>query len=301
MEFQEFQQRARETSQWAQKPDRATLIALLGLAGESGSLLTEYKKRMRDGAGHRAYRDRMAEELGDLLWYAAEVASCLDLDLAEVAMQNLQKVEDRWTDPGGGQSLFPFANDFYDQLFPIDQQLPRKFRVRIEELSGSNPPKISVTRQGKPCGNELTDNSFDEDGYRFHDAFHLAHAAVLRWSPVARKLLDCKRRSQPRIDEVQDGGRAAVIEEGIAAYVFDYARRHDFLDTVDRVDTELLRTIKSMVSGLEVASRSARDWERAILDGYRVWRQLRANKGGFVVCDLEAQTVRFERLRPRRR
>lgn len=300
MEFQDFQHRARLTSQWAQKPDRATLIALLGLAGESGSLLTEYKKRMRDGQGHRAYRDRMAEELGDLLWYVAEVASCLDLDLDEVATQNLQKVEDRWTDPHNGQSSFPFADDYYDQMFPLDQRLPRKFRVRIEELDGSNPPKISVTRLGKPCGNELTDNSFDEDGYRFHDAFHLAYASVLRWSPVARKLLGCKRRSQPRIDEVQDGGRAIVIEEGIAAYVFDYARRHDFLETVDRVDTGLLRTIRSMVSGLEVASRSARDWERAILDGYRVWRQLRANKGGVVACDLAARTVRYQRLRLRR-
>ncbi|MGW7530630.1 hypothetical protein ACWGJ5_46485, partial [Streptomyces sp. NPDC054783] len=31
-----------------------------------------------------------------------------------------------------------------------------------------------------------------EDDYRFHDAFHLAHAAVLGWSPVSRFLLGCK-------------------------------------------------------------------------------------------------------------
>lgn len=298
MDFETYQQLARETSQCAEKPDRAVLIALLGLAGESGSLLTEYKKRLRDGQGHRAFRDRMAEELGDLLWYVAEVASCLDLNLGEVATMNVQKVQDRWVDVDEGHA-FAFASDYYDELFPKDQQLPRRFRVRVEELAGSSPPKIVVTRRGKPCGNELTDNSFDDDGYRFHDAFHLAYAATLRWSPVTRKLLGCKRRSQPRIDEVQDGGRAIVIEEGVGAFVYDYARRHDFFEGIDRVDTEVLRTIKSMVSGLEVASRPARDWERAILSGFRVWRQIRTHRGGFLVCDLEAKTIRFERLRPR--
>jgi NTP pyrophosphatase (non-canonical NTP hydrolase) len=299
MDFETYQQFARETSQWAKKPDRAVLIALLGLAGESGSLLTEYKKWLRDGEGHRAFRDRMAEELGDLLWYVAEIASCLDLDLEEIAAMNVQKVQDRWVDADERHPL-SFTSDYYDELFPRDQQLPRCFRVRIEELAGSSPRKIVVSRRGKPCGNALTDNSFDDDGYRFHDAFHFANAAALRWSPVARKLLGCKRRSQPRVDEVQDGGRAIVIEEGVVAYVFDYARRHDFFERVDRVDTEVLRTIKSMVSGLEVASRSTRDWENAILSGFRVWRQMRTYRGGFLACDLDARTIRFERLRLKR-
>lgn len=299
MDFEIYQQLARKTSQWAKKPDRAVLIALLGLAGESGSLLTEYKKWLRDGEGHRAFRDRIADELGDLLWYVAEVASCLDLDLDEVATMNVQKVQDRWMD-ADERDAFSFASDYYDELFPREQQIPRRFRVRVEELDGSNPPRIAVTRHGKPCGNELTDNSFDDDGYRFHDTFHLAYAATLRWSPVTRKLLGCKRRSQPRIDEVQDGGRALVIEEGIAAFVYDYARRHDYFERIDRIDSEVLRTIKSMVSGLEVVSRSARDWERAIFSGFRVWRQMRTHRGGFLICDLETRTIRFERLRSHR-
>lgn len=298
MDFETYQQLARRTSQWAQKRDRAVLIALLGLAGESGSLLTEYKKWLRDGEGHSAFRDRIAEELGDLLWYVAEVASCLDMDLGEIANMNVQKVQDRWAD--ADESLaFSFACDYYDKVLPREQQLPRRFRMKVEELIRSNPPRIVVTRHGKVCGNELTDNSFDDDGYRFHDAFHFAYAAILRWSPVTRKLLRCKRRGDPRIDEVQDGGRAIVIEEGVAAFVFDYARRHKFFEGVERVDSEVLRTIKSMVSGLEVASRSARDWEKAILSGYRVWRQVRASRGGFVVCNLEARTIHFERLRRR--
>ena len=39
-----------------------------------------------------------------------------------------------------------------------------------------------------------------------------------------------KRKSDPKVDEVEDGGRAIVIEEGISAMVFSYAERRNFLE-----------------------------------------------------------------------
>ena len=297
MDFPQFQDEARKTSQWSGDREKAVLIALLGLSGEVGSLLSEYKKRLRDGDAHQEYRNRIAEELGDVLWYVAEVASCLDFDLEEVAINNLQKIKDRWGDDDAGQEAFSFASDYYDEAMPEDQQIPRRFTLRIEEYAEANPPQVVVLRDGRQCGNNLTDNSYDDDGYRFHDVFHLAYAAILRWSPVSRKLLGCKRKSHPKIDEVQDGGRAMVIEEGIAAFVFDYARRHSFFETIDRVDTNTLRTIKSLVSGLEVRSRSAWEWEQAILAGYEVWRLVRENRGGEVTCDLESRSITFTSLK----
>lgn len=56
--------------------------------------------------------------------------------------------------------------------------------------------------------------------YRFHDAFHLAHAAVLGWSPVTRFLLSRKRKCDLRTGEGEDGGRAIAIEKGISALAF---------------------------------------------------------------------------------
>jgi len=47
---------------------------------------------------------------------------------------------------------------------------------------------------------------------------------------VLRKLLGRKRRSVPKVDEVEDGGRAWVIDEAIAAAVYEYAERHGFLE-----------------------------------------------------------------------
>jgi NTP pyrophosphatase (non-canonical NTP hydrolase) len=95
MNLREYQLRAAETDQSPGADERGTVIPLLGLAGEVGSLLTEYKKHLRDGAAHRLFREQVCEDLGDLLWYVANVATKFDLDLDEVAAANLRKTQDR--------------------------------------------------------------------------------------------------------------------------------------------------------------------------------------------------------------
>jgi hypothetical protein len=101
-----------------------------------------------------------------------------------------------------------------------------------------------------------------------------------------------KRKSNPHVDEAEDGGRAIAIEEGISALVFSYAARHDYLESVTRLDHELLTTIGSMVSHLEVSARRAADWEQAILVGFTAWRQLHGAGGqGALKLDLLSRTL----------
>lgn len=130
-----------------------------------------------------------------------------------------------------------------------------------------------------------------DDGYRFHDVFHLGYAAALGWSPITRKLLGRKRKSTPEIDEAEDGGRAIVIEEGIAAMVFAYATSHNYLDGISRLDFQLLDVIKATSAPFEVGVRTAADWEQAILTGFAAWRKLRKNNGGIVTLDAENRTL----------
>ena len=108
MNLREYQERALQTDQNPKptsadedprQPHRHEVIPLLGLVGEVGGLLGEYKKLLRDGTIHRMFRDEVAEELGDILWYVANVASKFDLPLDEIARDNLAKVEDRWLQP----------------------------------------------------------------------------------------------------------------------------------------------------------------------------------------------------------
>ncbi|MDB5415370.1 MAG: hypothetical protein JWR10_3705 [Rubritepida sp.] len=290
MDFNSYQKEALRTdrvpSSGGADDAAALIVPMLGLAGETGQLLSEYKKHLRDGEAHRLFKDRVSEELGDLLWYIANVASKFDLPLAEVATANLAKVKQRWASVRAEPLTF-------DAELPEGERLPRSFEVELIDVEGDARQHVRVLIGGKPFGAELTDNAYDPDGYRFHDVFHFAYAAVLGWSPIARALLRRKRKSRPLLDEVEDGGRAAVLEEGVAALAFDYARRHRFLDGVAALDFQLLRTIKDMTSHLEVRQCTTGEWERAILQGFDVWRAVLAARGGRIAVDLDARRVTF--------
>jgi hypothetical protein len=120
----------------------------------------------------------------------------------------------------------------------------------------------------------------------------------LGWSPVIRALLKVKRKSDPRIDENEDGARAIIIEEGIATWIFNHSARqspkHYAAVVEGRLDYALLKTVRGMVSGFEVADLPLWQWERAILDGFRVFRLLFENKGGTVEADLRKRTLTYK-------
>lgn len=298
MNLRDFQLEAAKTDQVKGDDDKSKLVPLLGLAGEVGTLLSEYKKFLRDGGAHQRFHEQVAEDLGDLLWYIANVATKFDLDLDEVAQANLRKVNDRWTlhSKPSQQSLFdPNSRHLLDEEATPTQQLPRKFTVEINEVREGDSVRVIVSRDGKQIGNDLTDNAYEDDGYRFHDVFHLSYAAVLGWSPITRKLLGVKRKDNGKTDEVEDGARAGIIEELISQLVFTYAREHNFLEGVNSLDYHLLKTIQSLVADREVRIRSAAEWETAILQGYRVWRDIRANRRGFVDIDLNGGSVSFRK------
>jgi NTP pyrophosphatase (non-canonical NTP hydrolase) len=300
VELQAYQHEAQLTDQFAgEQSERMAdprLVPLLGMGGEVGSLLTEYKKWVRDGDAHKLFPEQIEEELGDILWYLANAATRFGLDLDRIAVTNLEKTQDRWPTDG---TKVPYR--LYDEDFSSHEQLPRQFSAELREMQpAEGEPRVTVTIDGWPAGDPLADNAHDPDGYRFHDIFHLAHAAKLGWSPVLRgKLLkrpdetppDRKRRSSPRYNEVEDGGRAIVIDEAVVAYVWEYARRHDFLVNVNTIDYAVLKTIKHLTGGLEVSSRSAHQWEEAILEGYNIWRQVKVAGGGIVQVDLAARSI----------
>ncbi len=231
MHFREYQLKARETDQSPEHDQRGILIPLLGLAGEVGTLLAEYKKHLRDGKAHVMFKDQVAEELGDLLWYVADVATKFELDLDEIVAANLKKTQNRWpTGEVGSSKLF-------DEDSPLNERFPRRFEMLIKEEVVAGKVMVRCWLGAEGVGDPLTDNAWQDDGYRFHDVFHLAHMAVLGWSPIMRSLLKRKRKSQSQVDEVEEGARARVVEEAISAIVYDYARKHDYLTACKRLTT----------------------------------------------------------------
>ncbi len=293
MELSEYQRLAAQTDQQAGDSERQLLVALLGLAGEVGTLLTEHKKWLRDGDAH----DRVTgvnEDIGDILWYLAAAASALGLDLGDAAQANLGKTTDRWppTRDRAGPFDVPLPPPrIFDADFRHEQQLPRRLTVALASLPNDPSRVIGIVPGGGVLGNVVGDNAYDDDGYRWHDAIHLAHVAVLGWSPVIRALLGRKRKDDLVVDDVEDGGRAIAIEEGITAAVFDYASQRRWLAGLGVVDTGLLAGLRSLTRGLEVRVVTLLEWEQAILRGFECWRQLRQHDGGLVSVDLDMRQI----------
>jgi NTP pyrophosphatase (non-canonical NTP hydrolase) len=69
----------------------------LGLCGEAGEVADKVKKVIRDDDGvfSDPVRESLKLELGDVLWYVAQLASELGFDLDSIARANLEKLASR--------------------------------------------------------------------------------------------------------------------------------------------------------------------------------------------------------------
>jgi NTP pyrophosphatase (non-canonical NTP hydrolase) len=385
MALDEYQQFTIDTDKNPRAGVDGLPFTLLGLFGETGSLLSELKKKQRDQDSYAAYGDSVLEELGDVLWYFANTAhragvhmsvlaaragttslkgwlyqgrpnattfvamqgatedltgplateiverrlialagkvgrlmddfgsgrfqangDALSADLLEIfrellaaaddakvsldiaATRNVRKVLSRWPlDPQWGEP--------YDVGFDEDERLPDEIEMTFKEKTVGSRTYVLQKCRGINIGDRLTDNRLEPDDYRFHDVFHLAFATFLGWSPVLRALLRLKRKSDPVIDETQDGARAILIEEGVSTWIFNHAAKLKDFRSVTRLDYGLLKAVRELVTGYEVESRPLWQWERAILDGYAVFRLLREARGGVVTADLRNHTLTFKR------
>lgn len=96
MELEDYQQRSRTTAVYPGAGDNL-LYPTLGLCGEAGEVAEKVKKMLRDDGGTLTPQRRvaLAAELGDVLWYLAQVATEAGLALDDVAAANLEKLRSR--------------------------------------------------------------------------------------------------------------------------------------------------------------------------------------------------------------
>jgi NTP pyrophosphatase (non-canonical NTP hydrolase) len=277
--FKTYQEVVERTDERKQR-----LVSLLGLVGEVGDLHSMIKKLLvqKDSP---TFRNDIREEFGDLLWYMTSLASLYKISLEEIASHNAKKA----------LSLYSTGTlQRFDDKFEEDERLPRQFTIRFTERPVKARTSIKVTMNGVDIGDPLTDNSHNDDGYRYHDAFHLAYASVLGWSPVVRGMLKKKRKSKKRIDEVEDGARARVIEEAVSILVFNQAEGRGWYAESSAVDIGLLKVIRKMVAGLEVKVCTAKQWQSAICQGFAAFNALKENCGGDLLVNLDTTSLTYQ-------
>lgn len=206
------------------------------------------------------------------------------MTLGQIVEYNIAKTRGRFLVPD------PNTLPTFDDAFEAEERIPEHFEMRIVQRKSGN---THIQWNGVFIGEPLTDNIRDEDGYRFHDVFHFAHASILHWSPTFRSLIKHKRKSNPRIDEAQDGGRAIVVEEGLTAWIFSRSKQFGFFTGHKSISFDMLKTIQQFVSGYEVEACPLKLWEDAILQGYEVFRNVRDNNGGTVIGDRKNRRVSY--------
>lgn len=90
MSMNAYQEMAAKTAIYSSS--HQILYPALGLVGEAGEVANKVKKMMRDG---NFDREAVVSELGDVMWYIAALCRDLNVDMSDVALDNLKKLYDR--------------------------------------------------------------------------------------------------------------------------------------------------------------------------------------------------------------
>ena len=90
-----------------------------------------------------------------------------------------------------------------------------------------------------------------------------------------------------------DSGRAIVVEEGLTAWIFSRAKELNYFENQEKVSLGILKTIEEFVSGYEVEKCPLKLWEKAIMDGYSVFRQIKKNQGGWIIGNRKERTLQY--------
>jgi NTP pyrophosphatase (non-canonical NTP hydrolase) len=255
---------------------------LLKLGAHVGALLDDAKAFIDDPGSKDLFKSSL-QSLFRYLLFAADVAR---VQLSEAALENVKKTVSRWP-------IHRTHTDRYDSDEIQEEQFPEIIEMEFRQRIAGGRKFVYQSWRGVNIGDRLTDNASEEDDFRFHDVFHLSYYAVLGWSPVLRALLRLKRKSNPAVDEVQDGARAILIEEGVATWIFNHSKELHFFEGLNSLDYSLLKAVQRLVVGFEVESVNLWEWQEAILQGFAVFRALREHQGGVVIADLNNHTIAF--------
>lgn len=100
MNLQEYQINAQRTADRRLSRNERFKQGALGLVGEAGEVIDLLKKHLYHG--HPLQEEELSKELGDVMWYIADIASNAGLDLDDIGVANLAKLRKRY--PAGFDS-----------------------------------------------------------------------------------------------------------------------------------------------------------------------------------------------------
>jgi NTP pyrophosphatase (non-canonical NTP hydrolase) len=94
MDFKEYTENMKRTAGSLGLNNENLCWSAMGLSGEAGEV-TDYLKKVVFHS-HELNKEKVAEELGDVLWYLAATAELIGYDLEDIAIMNIEKLKKRY-------------------------------------------------------------------------------------------------------------------------------------------------------------------------------------------------------------
>lgn len=94
MDINEYQELALRTLNKDLSKKDSLINGVMGLTGEAGETIDIVKKHLFQG--HELDKEKLINELGDVVWYIAELCYSLDITMEEVLLFNIEKLKKRY-------------------------------------------------------------------------------------------------------------------------------------------------------------------------------------------------------------
>lgn len=183
-----------------------------------------------------------------------------------------------------------------DVNYPYREQLPRKAIISFEKVDDETIAVyfIKPDKQKEMLGNTLRDTTYQKDGWgRYHDGGHIC-LSLLGWCLHLRTFLKIKRKSNPIIDEVEDGAQANIADEGVVFALINKVRRDNLeILNIEDVPNELVEYAKLQFFGKELQNTTDYEWKQVFYAMYQVMNTLRKNEGGYVYINLLERMIAY--------
>ena len=256
--------------------------SLLALAGDVGLLINDFQ-----AGGLAKDREALAGRLVAVMRRLIQAANESGVTIEAAAVKNLHKIFDRWP----RERIYPAPTD---AALDPEEQLPRRMAIDVYERTVRGQTFVYQRSSGVYVGDRLTDNALEPDDYRFHDVFHYAYVAVLGWSPVLRALLRLKRKSDPKLDDAEDG--ALAIPRRGHNFLLD-KRSNPYFENVKRggLPLDMLKHVRQFVAGYE-SERCPLWLGGSDPPGHTAFRFLQEHRRGRVLIDFANRRLRIKEL-----
>lgn len=246
---------------------------------DNASLIYQERTAIRDEDSSK--KEAIKRQINEILLGLQGIAKSTGQDLASISDHAIKKNEEYWGQPSSSSPCL-------DLEYPPYERLPRKFCIHFREVKAGKDSQLIISINGIQLGDRLTDNTHQETGYRYHDVFHMSAAAFLGWSPVFRRMLKRKRKSVSKVDENEDGARAAIIEEAVVSQVYRYGIQTKFRPQKS-IDEDLIKLIMEMTTEYECKKLEGRDWKKYATTSIEIFGRIKDGFTGKINFDADSR------------